>query len=75
MLPGSDNQDDQNPVGIKESLSAVYPGRNTQTFHNVKIRPAVQARAAMGRRSVLAAIQGWPLAGPSILRYHFARQE
>jgi hypothetical protein len=48
MLPGSDNQDDQNPVGIKGSLSAVYPGRNTQTFHNVKIRPAVQAKQRWG---------------------------
>jgi hypothetical protein len=48
MLPGSDNQDDQNPVGIKQSLSAVYPGRNTQTFHNVKIRPAVQAKQRWG---------------------------
>jgi hypothetical protein len=44
MLPGSDNQDDQNPVGIKRSLSAVNPGGNTQTFHTVKIRPAVQGR-------------------------------
>jgi hypothetical protein len=48
MLPGSDNQDDQNPVGIKGSLSGVHPGRNTQTFHTVKIRPAVQAKSRWG---------------------------
>jgi hypothetical protein len=53
MLPDQDNQNDQNPTGVKRSLSAVYPGRNTLTCHNVKIRPAVQARAG-----VLAAIQG-----------------
>ena len=35
MLPGSDNQDDQNPVSIKQSLAAVHPGRNIQTSRNL----------------------------------------